>query len=447
MDAQQADLLRDIDPAVLGQRLRAVRLAKDMTQGELAGNDVSIGYVSRIESGQRRPNLSVLADLASRLDVPVEQLLRGIAPRQFDELRLTLDFAELSLESGQPQEAAVRAAEVQTKASAAGLHDMAERAHYLHARAMEDQGRIDDAIIELEALVAQANGYWRLKAGISLSRCFRDSGDLTRAIETGEGILEHLDDTGLDNSDEAVQLAVTLAAAFFERGDVGQAVRVCRKAVTKAETLGSPTARASAYWNASMIEAERGAIAEAVPLAERALALLGEGNDARNLARLRTQLGAMQLRLDPPELHEALLNLERAAEELAWASAAPVDLARNDLALARVHFLAGDADPARLMCERVYAVTEQAPLLAADARALEGQALAAQGDTEGAAAAYREAVLILTRIGADRNAAQLWFELASLLEEVGEFDSARDAYRSAAASTGLVSRPTVRVLV
>jgi Tfp pilus assembly protein PilF len=56
-------------------------------------------------------------------------------------------------------------------------------------------------------------------------------------------------------------------------------------------------------------------------------------------------------------------------------------------------------------------------------------------------------VLVLTRIGADRSAAQLWFELASLLEEVGEFDSARDAYRSAAASTGLVSRATVRVLV
>jgi Flp pilus assembly protein TadD len=91
--------------------------------------------------------------------------------------------------------------------------------------------------------------------------------------------------------------------------------------------------------------------------------------------------------------------------------------------------------------------SDQAPLVAADARALEGQARAAQGDVAGAVDAYRQAVHVLTRVGADRSAAQLWFDLAALLEEVGEFEMARDAYRSAAASTGLVSRPAVRVLV
>jgi hypothetical protein len=53
--------------------------------------------------------------------------------------------------------------------------------------------------------------------------------------------------------------------------------------------------------------------------------------------------------------------------------------------------------------------------------------------------------MTLTGIGSDRGAAQLWFELAGLLEEVGDFDAARDAYKSAAASAGLRSRPTVRL--
>jgi tetratricopeptide (TPR) repeat protein len=91
-------------------------------------------------------------------------------------------------------------------------------------------------------------------------------------------------------------------------------------------------------------------------------------------------------------------------------------------------------------------VRETAPILAADAKTLEGQAAAQDGRTAVAADAYREAVFILTGIGADRGAAQLWFELAGLLEEIGEFDSARDAYRSAAASAGLRSRPTIRIL-
>ena len=109
MDARQADLLRKIDPAELGQRLRAARVAKGMTQTDLAGAEVSVGYVSRIESGHRRPNLQVLTDLCARLGTPVEQLLMGVAPQELEQIKLNLDFAELSLESGDPQTAELQA--------------------------------------------------------------------------------------------------------------------------------------------------------------------------------------------------------------------------------------------------------------------------------------------------------------------------------------------------
>jgi predicted RNA polymerase sigma factor len=55
--------------------------------------------------------------------------------------------------------------------------------------------------------------------------------------------------------------------------------------------------------------------------------------------------------------------------------------------------------------------------------------------------------MTLTSIGADRGAAVLWFELASLLEELGEQDDARDAYKRAAASTGLTTRASLRARV
>ncbi len=54
-------------------------------------------------------------------------------------------------------------------------------------------------------------------------------------------------------------------------------------------------------------------------------------------------------------------------------------------------------------------------------------------------------MFFLTGAGADQDAAQHWFELADLLEEVGDLDAARAAFRSAAASTGLRSRTRVRV--
>ena len=58
MDSRGAAMLKEIDPAQLGDRIRAARVAKGWTQTQLAGTEISVGYVSRIESGQRRPNLA-----------------------------------------------------------------------------------------------------------------------------------------------------------------------------------------------------------------------------------------------------------------------------------------------------------------------------------------------------------------------------------------------------
>jgi transcriptional regulator with XRE-family HTH domain len=446
MDSRDAEMLKEIDPSELGQRLRAARVAKGWTQTELAGPNLSVGYVSRIESGQRRPNSSVLEEMATRLNIPVDHLLRGVSAREYDEIKLTLDFAELSLESGQHLEAEAQAHQALDRSVAASQEELAYRAHYLLARALEGQGNVDDAILALEPLVAaKEGGLLRIKCAIALCRCLRDSGDFTQAVEVGERVVAQLEGTPLDGADEAVQLAVTLASAYFERGDTGKAVRTCRRAVMKAERLESPMARASAYWNASMMEASRGSTRDAVPLAERALALLAEGQDSRNVARLRSQLGLMQLRLDPPELSAAQHNLEQAAQELAWCSASAVEIARNSLALARVHYLDGGLDAASAMTGQVHDATlAEAPTLAADAMSLAGQVAAARGDVASAKLAYRQAVLILSSVGADRGAADLWFELANLLEDMGDLDAAREAYKSAAASAGLRSRPARR---
>ena len=61
------DLLRTIDPVVLGERLRTKRVRAGLTQAQVAGGAVSVGYVSRIERGQRRPDSGLLDAMADRL--------------------------------------------------------------------------------------------------------------------------------------------------------------------------------------------------------------------------------------------------------------------------------------------------------------------------------------------------------------------------------------------
>lgn len=404
---------------------------------------MSVAYLSRIESGHRRPTPPTLQALALRLEVSVESLLGEADGREVDEVRLALDYAELSLESGQPEDAEKHLRRALEHSAIARMDGMRDRARLLHARAMEATNREDDAILQLELLVddRSTDGLTRIKAGIALSRIYRETGDLGRAIERGERVMNHVEEAELDACDEAVQLAVTVAAAHFERGDTGHAVRLCRKAIDRAEALGSSMARASAYWNASVMQANRGDVTAAVPLAERALALLGEGQDTRNLARLRTEVGRLQLDLDPPDLEEARHNLEQAAAEMEWSSATPVDRAWTLLGLARVAFLSGDLPASRGLIAQVHTTAGgHAPLAEAEAMTLEGRTLAAEGSTELAALSYQNAVQRLSAIGADQGAAQLWFDLADLLEGVGLTEEALDAYRRAAVSTGLRAR-------
>ncbi len=442
VDNELAGLLRTIDLETLGSRIRNARLAKGLTQAEVAGPDASTAYISRIEAGHRRPDGRLLEKIVSRLDTTLEELLHGVDPHQKAEATLKLDYAELALTSGNADEALTRTAEVLELTENGVLPELSARASYLRALAFETAGRVEDAILALEDLTDDADGPTKLTAAIALSRCYRETGDLARAIDTGERALRRLEEYQLDGSDEAVQLAVTIAAAHFERGDVAYAVRLCHRAIERAERLDSPKAKASAYWNASVMESNQGAVDAAVALAQKALALLELGNDTRNLARLRSQLGISQLRLDPPAVEDARASLEQAARELAWSSASPTDSARNDIALARARYLAGDLAEAGARATEIFeSFRGSLPMIAADALILSGQVAADQGDASGAQACYREAILTLTGIGADRGAAQLWFELGGLLEGVGAGDEARDAYRRAAASTGLTPRP------
>ncbi len=442
MDSRLAAVLAQTDRAELGGRLRSARQARGLTQGEVADDLMSVAYLSRIESGHRQPTAVALETLAGRLDVSVESLLGVADKREVDEMRLALDYAELSLESGQPEEAELHLNKVLTALSSSHMDGMRERARLLHARTMEATKHEDDAVLELESLIddPSVDGLTTIKAGIALSRIFRETGDLGRAIECGERVMAQVEEAGLGSCDEAVQLAVTVAAAHFERGDTAHAVRLCRKAIARAESLGSPRARASAYWNASVMQANRGDVAAAVPLAERALALMGEGQDSRNLARLRTEVGRLHLELDPPDLAGARANLEQAAADMLWSSATPVDMAWTLLGLAKVSFLAGDLAQSRDLIGQAQDTADGHALLEAEALTLDGRTHAAEGATEQAAACYQRAVLVLSGIGADQGAAQLWFDLADLLHGVGLHEDALDAYRRAAVSSGLRAR-------
>src|SRR6266436_6021591 len=84
-------------PESIGQRLRGLRLERQLSQRELASPGVSYAYISRIEAGARRPSVKALRQLARKLSVSVEYLETGSDLREVDERELRLADAELEL--------------------------------------------------------------------------------------------------------------------------------------------------------------------------------------------------------------------------------------------------------------------------------------------------------------------------------------------------------------
>lgn len=447
------DLSRVVPLEDLGARIRSARIRAGLTQAQLAGDVMSVAYVSRIETGHRRPAPDLLDVVAARLGVDAEQLLTGGASDRVVELRVALDHAQLALAGGDAGAALAGADQVVESLEELSLPSSVElvrQGRLTRALALEATGDVEGAIDALEVLVdgEQRDAAW-VEAMTALSRCHRESGDLARAVEVGDRAVGHLADHGLDGLGESLALTLTVAAAHFERGDVAHAIRMCRRVLAAAESRGDSEAKAAAYWNASVMESRAGRHDVALDLASKALEVFEAGEDARNLARLRTQVGIMILRTSAPEPEAALALLHTAQRELAWTRASSTDCADNLLAQARAHFLMDDLPRTEELIDEVLAVAGgRSPLVVADALVLRGRVLAAQpppsGEPAGAAvertiATYREAIGVLTGLGADRGAAQLWFELGGLLEELGESGDALDAYRRAAASTGLVA--------
>ena len=67
-----------IDYKIIGKRLKKARLSKNLTQEKLAETlNVSIAYLSRIETGSARINLKRLDEICKILDVSDIEILSG----------------------------------------------------------------------------------------------------------------------------------------------------------------------------------------------------------------------------------------------------------------------------------------------------------------------------------------------------------------------------------
>ncbi|WP_344829523.1 helix-turn-helix transcriptional regulator [Actinocorallia longicatena] len=426
----------------LGDRIRNLRIKQGISQAQLAFPELSDSYISLIESDKRVPAPSVIDLLARKLNCSPTYLVSGVSEDIVDELRVTLEYAEIALQNGAATEARARFAEVLEHSDAIALPDMLRQARWGHALALEASGSLEEAIAELRDIAGGASleydrDHWT-RAHVALSRCLRERGDTSAGVQVAEDALRRLSIAGGELSEAAVHLGATLLGCCIERGDLVRAGQLADDLVSRAERIGTVQARIAAYWEAAYVAEMRGEYERGVALAERALSLLGEDEDPRNLSRLKLAYASLLLRARPGEAVRARDILLKAKSEIASNAAGEVDTAWCLTELARAETMLGNPGEAVNLANQALTLLGDAP------RRTSAWALTVLGEAYVRLGARGEAIEVLSRAAtcledmeATRDAAQAWFDLAELMGETGDEEHRRDAYRRALVCVGL----------
>jgi transcriptional regulator with XRE-family HTH domain len=423
----------------LGQRLRALRIERGLSQADLAGDLVSPSYISLIESDRRSPERDVLDGLARRLGCSALFLESGIAPEQLNEQRMRLQFAEIARTNGALNEARDQFKELLHGGSGEIRHE----AVWGLARIEEALGNFHEAMTHVDALLdAARSGEPGAPGMLTLfnARCriYRKAGDFTRSIEAGEASLLQVRELGLEGTEDEIRLASTLVGSYWARGDLFSAQHLASQVIERAEKLGSREAQGNAYWNASLVASARGQLSLALELGDKTLGLISETASTHNLARMRVTYAWLLLRCDPPRLEEAETLLARACEVFT-ALGMSSHVASCETEIARCALIRGNfADAIEIAGQAVARCADRAPELA-QARMVGGLALTLSGSPDDGIALMTNAAELMAALGSRLEAAQAWRDLAEALIKVGRAEQAIDALRKAADCAGAQS--------
>jgi tetratricopeptide (TPR) repeat protein len=134
----------------VGERLREARLARGLTQAQLASGLATKGFISQVERNQAVPSLAKLRLMADRLGLPLGHFTGDRSPLELTYLRKS---AELAVKANEPSSALDLIEEAEALLTTAN-----ERADLQRVRgtALDALGRLPEALAALQTAASTA---------------------------------------------------------------------------------------------------------------------------------------------------------------------------------------------------------------------------------------------------------------------------------------------------
>ncbi len=415
---------------MLGTRMRRLRLARGMTQKELADPKYSYAYVSTIEAGRRTPSREAIEHFASRLGVTPDELLTGRPADLAPQLELRLLEARIASSAGRSEEADHEFDAIAKEARRYGLTQLQARSEEGMGLQDERRARPDAALIHYqraEELLAAGSPTTWVDAVAGKARCFEALGDVRYSIFLLESLLDRLEREGLRDPDALSRIHSSLVFAYLEAGIHRKAAESGAELVTLASHLADPLRIAQMHMNIARLFLHEGKV-------DDAQASLRRAEETYRLLNLKVETAGAHLALGyvasrDGDLKQARSVLESAVAIFEETTNGP-DLAGALNELARVERLEGATERARVLLERSIALTgnNDTPILAWAHREL-GCTLTDE-DPSVAEKHFRTAIELYERSEQSFEIAITYRALGDLLHAGGDTGSASDAYRT-----------------
>ena len=301
-----------LEQPMFGRRLRQLRTERGLTLAALAGDGMSTGYLSRLESGARQPTERAVAHLAAQL---------GVSPAELAESTATSLAQSMTLATGLTGDEAGETLAAALKASSGEDPLLRWQALWRVAEWRRRRQEYAEQRTCLEELVAigASSGLPELEARAlaDLARCLRALGEMGEAVDAATRAYELA--RGKDLPYHVITAALlALVSVLVEAGRVPDAARYGDELLARVEGR-SGTRWAEALWTVASLRVRQGDLEGAGKLMDQAVRDFDGRDDLTVWMGLRISAARLDLLDTPPRTDSARRRIEEVEAAMPFA--------------------------------------------------------------------------------------------------------------------------------
>ncbi|WP_030957955.1 helix-turn-helix domain-containing protein [Streptomyces sp. NRRL S-378] len=399
-----------------GQLVKTLRQERGLSQAEVAKEGMSTAYLSRLESGARRPTAKVLDHLTRRLGVPASV---------FQGTRTSLlGQALASASSSDDTDDAIRLLGEAVQAESGEDLSLRWLSLWKLAQLHAKQGKRQDELAAARELTQLGDrlevATLQVRSRTLLTRCLRAVGDIDEARAVARTAFGAAGNGAVPVAD-TIRAQLVLVSVVAESGLITEARRLADELLEPIDVL-PPVLRAEALWSAANVRIRQGDDQGAAGQLQRALTELPSHDDL--MPRLRLAASSLYLQMSPRRVTEAQQLLAEAERALGLFGG---PLHRQELLVLKAHlaFQQGDLTQAEGLCEQL---TDALPQLTFRDRirleVLAHQIRILEGDREAGVRRVEELALEAQNASNVHLASEVWRTLAETLAWASEGQAA-----------------------